>query len=245
VVESKGWATRQKIFIAGELLGKLDYDEKIVDAYTKDELRALRMACTEEEWLVWEFFWWSGCREGEVSRAEWCDLDLRKNVLHVQPKPHRNWKVKDKEDRFVPLPPPLMEKLREYKGAGGPGFELLADSITVGAPLLRFLQGRVPRTLTAAVLGGPVLKRNLPPTFVDPHRLDLAEKIEPVTAPAPLFCQPDQSALHGIAMHVAQFLHALLCGRDVEVVEACLPKSAACPFREQLALPRIAPFAFG
>jgi integrase/recombinase XerD len=106
----------QKIFIAGELLGKLDYDEKIVDAYTKDELRALRMACTEEEWLVWEFFWWSGCREGEVSHAEWCDLDFRKNVLHVQPKPHRNWKVKDKEDRFVPLPPPLMEKLREYKG---------------------------------------------------------------------------------------------------------------------------------
>jgi len=39
-----------------------------------------------------------------------------KNVLHVQPKPHRNWKVKDKEDRFIPLPPPLMEKLRERKG---------------------------------------------------------------------------------------------------------------------------------
>jgi integrase len=106
----------QKIFIAGELLGKLDYDEKIVDAYTKDELRALRTACTEEEWLVWDFFWWSGCREGEVSHAEWCDLDFRKNVLHVQPKPHRNWKVKGKEDRFIPLPPPLMEKLREQKG---------------------------------------------------------------------------------------------------------------------------------
>ncbi|MFZ1050341.1 MAG: site-specific integrase [Candidatus Sulfotelmatobacter sp.] len=74
-----------KVFIAGELLGKLDYDEKIVDAYTKDELRALKAACTEEEWPVWAFFWWSGCREGEVSHAEWCDLDLRKNVLHVQP----------------------------------------------------------------------------------------------------------------------------------------------------------------
>jgi hypothetical protein len=44
----------QKIFIAGALLGKLDYDEKIVDAYTKDELRTLKAACTEEEWLVWE-----------------------------------------------------------------------------------------------------------------------------------------------------------------------------------------------
>ena len=104
-----------KIFVAGELLGKLDYDEKIVDAYTKDELKALKKACSDEEWLVWDFFWWSGCREGEVSHAEWCDLDFRKNVLHIQPKPHRNWKVKDKEDRFVPLPPPLMEKLRDRK----------------------------------------------------------------------------------------------------------------------------------
>ena len=54
--------------------------------------------------------------QGEVSHAEFCDLDFRENVLYVQPKPHRNWKVKDKEDRFIPLPPPLMEKLREQKG---------------------------------------------------------------------------------------------------------------------------------
>jgi integrase/recombinase XerD len=74
------------------------------------------MACTEEEWLVWEFFWWSGCREGEVAHAEWCDLDFQRNVLHVQPKPERGWKVKDKEDRFVPLPKALMEKLKEYRG---------------------------------------------------------------------------------------------------------------------------------
>lgn len=53
-----------KIMIAGQLLKALDYDEKIVDAYTKDELKALKNACTNEEWLVWEFFWWSGCREG-------------------------------------------------------------------------------------------------------------------------------------------------------------------------------------
>jgi hypothetical protein len=53
-----------KIFIAGSLLGKLDYDEKIVDAYTRDELKALKKACTDAEWLVWEYFWWSGCREG-------------------------------------------------------------------------------------------------------------------------------------------------------------------------------------
>ena len=105
-----------KIMIAGQLLKSLDYDEKIVDAYTREELKALKKACSDEEWLVWEYFWWSGCREQEVSHAEWCDLDFRKNVLHVQPKPNRDWKVKDKEDRFVPLPPALMAKLKERKG---------------------------------------------------------------------------------------------------------------------------------
>ena len=105
-----------KIMIAGQLLKALDYDEKIVDAYTREELKALKKASSEDEWLVWEYFWWSGCREQEVSHAEWCDLDSRKNVLHVQPKPNRDWRVKDKEDRFVPLPPALMKKLQERKG---------------------------------------------------------------------------------------------------------------------------------
>ncbi|MGA8493216.1 MAG: site-specific integrase [Terriglobales bacterium] len=106
----------QKIFVAGALLGKLDYDEKIVDAYTKDELRALFAACDADDKLVWEYFLWTGCREGEVAHAEWRDLDFKKNVLHVQPKPDRNWKVKDREDRFVPVPPAVMEKLAAREG---------------------------------------------------------------------------------------------------------------------------------
>jgi integrase len=75
-----------KVFIAGALLGKLDYDEKVVDAYTPAELNALFAACDADDKLVWEYFLWTGCREGEVAHAEWCDLDFKKNVLHVQPK---------------------------------------------------------------------------------------------------------------------------------------------------------------
>ncbi|HEY3974110.1 MAG TPA: site-specific integrase [Candidatus Sulfotelmatobacter sp.] len=114
-------AQHPKIEIAGELLGKLDYDEKVVEAYTPAELKALFKASDADEGLVWEYFLWSGCREGEVSHAEWRDLNSEQNVLHVQPKPERGWKVKDREDRFVPIPPEVMAKLKAARGDAKPG----------------------------------------------------------------------------------------------------------------------------
>ncbi|MGE5110490.1 MAG: hypothetical protein ACM3JB_06515 [Acidobacteriaceae bacterium] len=51
-----------------------------------------------------------------MAHTEWCDLNFQKNVLHVQPKPHRGWKVKDREDRFMPIPASLMAKLKARQG---------------------------------------------------------------------------------------------------------------------------------
>jgi hypothetical protein len=51
-----------------------------------------------------------------VAHTEWCDLNFQKNVLHVQPKPDRGWKVKDREDRFMPIPASLMAKLKARQG---------------------------------------------------------------------------------------------------------------------------------
>jgi hypothetical protein len=83
----QGWNTflrAYKIFIAGSLLGKLDYAEKILDAYTKDELRLSRKPVPTTNVCV-GILLVVGCRDGEVGHAEWCDLDFKKNVLHVQP----------------------------------------------------------------------------------------------------------------------------------------------------------------
>ena len=102
-----------KIFLGSAILKKLgaEYADKIVVAYTKEEVAALLSVCNEQEKLVWQFFLTSGCREGEVAHTEWGDLDFTKNTLHIQPKPERSWRPKDKEDRFVPLPRELMAKL--------------------------------------------------------------------------------------------------------------------------------------
>jgi integrase len=67
---------------------------------------------------------YSGCREQEVAHVEVCDLDSKTGTLHVQPKPSRKWKIKDKEDRFIPFPAWLAAKLLAAK-AGTDAHELL------------------------------------------------------------------------------------------------------------------------
>lgn len=46
-------------------------------------------------------------------------------------------------------------------------------------------------------------------------------------APPPIFWAFDQTALHGIAVDVAQFLDSFIVGPDVEVVVTRLPERAA------------------
>src|SRR5208283_898309 len=92
----------------------------------------------------------------------------------------------------------------------------------------------------------PIPKRNLRPALVHAHRPGLIQQIETIAAPAPLLGRLHQSSLHRITMHISQFLHLLLGGRYVEVVEAGLPKcSARGLVSEQIALAGVAPFALG
>jgi integrase/recombinase XerD len=115
-----------KIMLGSQILRKLsgEYDEKIVEAYTDAELKALFAACDAEERLVFKFFLTSGCREGEVIHTEWRDLDFTNNILHIQPKPEWNWKVKDREDRHVPLSESLMAELKARRN-GGKAYDLV------------------------------------------------------------------------------------------------------------------------
>jgi integrase/recombinase XerD len=106
--------------IAGPLLAKLSFASKPVKPYTDEELAALFAACDDEEKLTFTFFLNSGGRESEVSFTEYTDLNFRANVLHIQPKPDRGFRLKGKKngqksakDRFVPIPPTLMLKLKE------------------------------------------------------------------------------------------------------------------------------------
>jgi hypothetical protein len=72
-----------------------------------------------------------------------------------------------------------------------------------------------------------IAKRNLGPAFIHSDRPGFVQKVKTITAPPPLFGCADQAPLDRIAMHIPQFLHALLRGPHVEVVEAGLPERRA------------------
>lgn len=91
------------------------YDEKVVEAYTEDELKVLFAASDPEEQLLFQFFLGSGCREAEVAHATWRDVNFSDKTFTVHSKRDRGFGPKDKEERTIPLPDTLIAALRQRK----------------------------------------------------------------------------------------------------------------------------------
>jgi len=70
--------------------------------------------------MIFKFFLHSMAREGEVAHTEIRDLLFDRNVLHISPKPERQFRLKGKRSgqakngRKVPLPAAYMATLREF-----------------------------------------------------------------------------------------------------------------------------------
>src|ERR1700722_3352734 len=116
-----------------------------------------------------------------------------------------------------------------------------------GAPSLRVLCEGAGTTMPAVtLLCDSIPKRNPRPAPIDSPRPSLSQKIETITAPAPLLRSFHQSAFHWVAMDVPQFLHTLLRGPHIKVIETSLPERAPTHLVcEQAALAQVASFAPG
>jgi integrase len=83
-------------------------------------------ACTEEEELIFKFFLQSMARDMEVANCEVRDLKFDKNILHISPKPDRNFRLKGKRSgqakngRKVPIPTLFMARMKEHCKRKGP-----------------------------------------------------------------------------------------------------------------------------
>lgn len=90
---------------------KPKYDEKAPTAYDCDQLNALFAAATAEERILFEFFLGTGFREQEVMHCTWRNIDFKGKVITIWSKPEMGFRLKDKEERSVPVPDSLIGAL--------------------------------------------------------------------------------------------------------------------------------------
>lgn len=91
------------------------YDEKDVEAYDSTQLEALFAAATPEERELFQFFVLTGFREQEVMYTTWKNIDFQGNVVKVRSKPEMGFRIKDNEERSVPVPDRLIDSLLKRK----------------------------------------------------------------------------------------------------------------------------------
>ena len=91
------------------------YEEREAEAYDSDELARLFAAANPEKRMIFEFFLGSGLREQEVMFTTWRNIDFKGKVVKVRSKPEMGFKIKDHEERSVPVPDTLISALAERK----------------------------------------------------------------------------------------------------------------------------------
>jgi integrase len=93
------------------------YVETIRPVYEAEELEAMFRVSTEDEGTLLKFVLGSGFRDQEIRYVEWRDLDFRNHVVRVTAKPNWGFTPKNWEERVVPLPSGLMDRLKRRKEA--------------------------------------------------------------------------------------------------------------------------------
>jgi len=94
-----------------------EYVEPIRSIYEEDEIQALLKACDPEERVLYLCYLLTGLRDKEMRYLTWRDIDFRTQVVRVTGKTLYGFKPKNKEEREVPVPAPLIESLKKYKAS--------------------------------------------------------------------------------------------------------------------------------
>ena len=123
------------ISAAKPILKEMSFPPTEVIPYSNEEMQNFFAACDEEEELLFKFFLHSMARDMEVANCEVRDLKFDKNILHICPKPDRNFRLKGKRSgqakkgRKVPVPTLFMARMKEYCAGKGPRDLLFPNGI--------------------------------------------------------------------------------------------------------------------
>lgn len=106
--------------VAKSVLKEMEFEPTEVITYSNEELQKFFAACAEQEELLFKFFLHSMARDMEVAHCEVRDLKFDKNILHICPKPDRNFRLKGKRSgqakkgRKIPIPTLFMARMKEF-----------------------------------------------------------------------------------------------------------------------------------
>ena len=88
------------------------YTRKEPDAYTSAQSSAILAAADEHMRMVLLLGLKCGLRELEIAHASWTWIHWEDSVLRVSDNPKFDWKIKDKEERSVPIGADVMKALK-------------------------------------------------------------------------------------------------------------------------------------
>jgi len=123
------------------------YEEPLPEIYSKAELKAFFGTINDEHLsLVFELLLKTGMRDQEAIHLRWSNIAFDRGVLRVRSNPEWDFKVKDSDQRDIPVPVDLLDRLKAYRETHSGG-KLVAGTAS-GSPdtkLLRKLKRLVKR----------------------------------------------------------------------------------------------------
>ena len=92
------------------------FDKTTPVIYTDQELRSLNEAVTDPKLnLFYQFLLQTGAREREAMHVEWSNINVEAKTVEFKSKPKWKFRMKDFEERSVPVSAAFLARLMEYK----------------------------------------------------------------------------------------------------------------------------------
>jgi integrase len=92
------------------------FDKTTPEIYTDQELKSLTKAVTDPKLiLLYELLLVTGAREREAMHVEWRNIHIESKTVEFKSKPQWNFRMKDFEERSVPISQEFVARLMQYK----------------------------------------------------------------------------------------------------------------------------------
>ena len=115
------------------------YVDTIRPIYEPEELTAMFKVATEDEADMLKFILGSGFRDQEIRYVEYLDLDSNHDLVRVTAKKEWDFTPKNWEERVVPLPHVLVERLKKRKERKMPGLTISSSATPEEIPTARWI----------------------------------------------------------------------------------------------------------